>query len=145
MIEKLKNMWGTKKGRFRLIAGGILVLFLIIALASCSGAKAHVASEAEHNARFCDNVGGETEARHEYSWAGGDSHVFVDCETADTVWEGGLDKRSSLDSVQQALFFSHITGKPPAIVIYDTDGTVGQYEHQIRVAAELAGVRFLIL
>ena len=41
----------------------------------------------------------------------------VDCETGTMVYEGGLDKRSSLDSVQQALFFSHVTGKRPAVVI----------------------------
>ena len=27
-----------------------------------------------------------------------------------------------MDSIQQALFFSHLTGKKPAVVIYDTDG-----------------------
>ena len=34
----------------------------------------------------------------------------------------GLDRRSSLDSVQQALFYASLTGKMPAVVIYDTDG-----------------------
>ena len=34
-----------------------------------------------------------------------------------------LDKRSSLDSLQQALFFSVLTGKRPAVVISGTDGT----------------------
>ena len=67
----------------------------------------------------------------------------MDCETEDTVYEGGLDKRSSLDSVQQALFAASLTGKHPAVVIYDTDGQIGPYEHRIRVACELAGVRFL--
>ena len=51
----------------------------------------------------------------------------VDCETSTTVYEGGLDKRSSLDSLQQALFFSVLTGKRPAVVIYDTDGKEGQF------------------
>ena len=41
----------------------------------------------------------------------------VDCETGTMVYEGGLDKRSSLDSVQQALFFSHVTDKRAAAVI----------------------------
>ena len=53
----------------------------------------------------------------------------------------GLDKRSSLDSVQQALFFGVLTGKEPAV--YDTDGQIGLYEHRIRVACERAGVRFM--
>ena len=42
---------------------------------------------------------------------------MVDCETADVVYEGGLDRRSSLDSVQQALFAAAFTGKEPAVVI----------------------------
>ena len=65
---------------------------------------------------------GETETRHGYTSADGRRFVKVDCETSTTVYEGGLDKRSSLDSLQQALFFSVLTGKRPAVVIYDTDG-----------------------
>ncbi len=67
----------------------------------------------------------------------------VDCETGTMVYEGGLDKRSSLDSVQQALFFSHVTGKRPAVVMYDTDGgREGRFEYRIRVACRKAGVRY---
>ena len=47
----------------------------------------------------------------------------VDCETDDTVYEGGLDKRSSLDSVQQAIFSTHITVKKPTVVIYNAGQT----------------------
>jgi len=61
----------------------------------------------------------------------------------DTVYEGGLDKRSSLDSLQQVLFFAALTGKEPAVVIYDTDGEIGQFEYRIQVAYEMAGVTFL--
>ncbi len=81
--------------------------------------------------------------RHEYTYPNGKGYVRVDCETDTTVYEGGLDKRSSLDSVQQALFFAWLTGKKPAVVIYDTDGRVGKYEHRIEVACEAAGVEFL--
>ena len=101
------------------------------------------ATEADFNAIFCSEVGGEQEVRLDYSYGLGESYVIADCVTADTVYEGGLDKRSSLDSVQQALFFSAITGKEPAVVIFDTDGIEGQYEYQIRVAAELAGVEYV--
>ena len=59
------------------------------------------------------------------------------------MYESGLDKRSSLDSVQQALFAAFLTGKEPAVVIYDTDGQIGRYEYRIQVACELAGVTFL--
>ena len=100
------------------------------------------ASEDEYNRRFCTAVGGVTETRHTYTYDGGGSYVKVDCETGTTVYEGGLDKRSSLDSLQQALFFSELTGKQPAVVIYDTDGQEGRFEYRIRAACRKAGVHY---
>ena len=105
-------------------------------------APSKTASEAEYNRRFCATVNGETETRHGYTYAGGRSYVKVDCETSTTVYEGGLDKRSSLDSLQQALFFSVLTGKRPAVVIYDTDGKEGIYEYRIRTACQKSGIRY---
>ena len=96
-------------------------------------------SEDEYNQIFCASVGGVTETRHRYP----KGYVKVDCETSDSVYEGGLDKRSSLDSLQQAIFFSVLTGKEPAVVIYDTDGTLGKYEYRIMKACEKVGVKFL--
>ena len=106
-------------------------------------ARAQPTSEDAHNAQFCASVGGQTEVRHSYTFPTGTGYVRVDCETDDTVYEGGLDKRSSLDSVQQALFFSVLTGKRPVVVIYDTDGKVGRFEYRIRIACEMAGVEFI--
>ena len=101
-------------------------------------------TESAFNQLFCDEVGGEQETRHNYTYSEGQaSYVVVDCETPTMVWEGGLDRRSSLDSVQQALFFSAITGKKPGVVIYDTDNELGPIEYQIRIAAELAGVQYV--
>ena len=100
------------------------------------------ASEDDYNRWFCTRVNGETATRHGYTSAGGRGYVEVDCETGTLVYEGGLDKRSSLDSVQQALFFSHVTGKRPAVVMYDTDGREGRFEYRIRVACRKAGVRY---
>ena len=100
-------------------------------------------TEADFNAIFCAEVGGEQEVRLDYSYGLGESYVVADCVTETHVYEGGLDKRSSLDSIQQALFFSAITGKAPAVVIFDTDGVEGRFEYQIRLAAELAGVEFV--
>ncbi|MBB96629.1 MAG: hypothetical protein CML68_18775 [Rhodobacteraceae bacterium] len=87
-------------------------------------------------------LGGEVERSHGYS-VGQDLHrVRVDCETDQAVIEVGLDKRSSLDSVQQALFAAHLTGKRPVVLLIDTDGRVGPYETRIRAAARMAGVGF---
>ena len=99
-------------------------------------------NEDTHNRTFCASVGGQTEVRHDYAYPTGQSYVLVDCETEDTVYEGGLDKRSSLDSVQQALFAASLTGKRPVVVIYDTDGQEGRYEYRIRIACAAAGVRY---
>lgn len=100
-------------------------------------------SENDYNALFCASVGGKTETRHEFEYPTGYSFVKIDCETEEYVYEGGLDKRSSLDSVQQALFFGFLTGKAPAVVIYDRDGKVGRFEYRIKTACERAGVRYI--
>ena len=99
-------------------------------------------TEAELNRQFCQSVGGQTEVRHYYTYAGGRSHIRVDCETATMVYEGGMDRRSSLDSLQQALFAGYITGKRPVVVIYNTDGKDGRFEHRIKTACQQAGVRY---
>ena len=96
-------------------------------------------SEDQYNKTFCASVGGVTETRHRYL----KGYVKVDCETSDSVYEGGLDKRSSLDSLQQAVFFSVLTGKEPVVVIYDRDGKLGKYEYRIMKACEKVGVKFL--
>ena len=100
-------------------------------------------NEEAANDTFCAQVGGQREVSHTYAYPTGSSSVIVDCETAKRVYEGGLDKRSSLDSVQQALFFAHVTGKEPVVVIYDTDGKIGRFEHRIRTACQQVGVTFL--
>ncbi len=53
-----------------------------------------LAQEDTYNASFCSSMGGEAEVRYEYTYPAGTSYIRVDCETADTVYEGGLDKRS---------------------------------------------------
>ncbi len=92
---------------------------------------------------FCALIaGGEAEKTHAYS-AGYDLHrIRVDCETDTEVIEVGLDKRSSLDSVQQALFASHLTGKAPVVLMIDRDGRTGPYETRIKIAAQMAGVEY---
>ena len=116
---------------------------LLLAVLLAGEAQVHAADEAAHNDAFCAAMDGIREVRHGYTYPTGQGYVLVDCETEDTVYEGGLDRRSSLDSVQQALFFSFITGKEPAVVIYDTDDRIGSYEHRIQVACEMAGVWFI--
>ena len=95
-------------------------------------------TEALATAAFCAMIGGTEEVRHNYEH----SYVKVDCETSTEVIEAGLDKRGSLDSLQQAIFFSVLTGKKPVVVIYDTDGKEGRYEFRIRKACEWAGVEY---
>jgi len=100
--------------------------------------------EIELAAILCSFVlSGEAEVTHAYS-VGYDLHrIRVDCETADQVVEVGLDKRSSLDSIQQALFAAHLTGKAPVVAMIDTDGREGPYELRIRTAARMTGVTYV--
>ena len=102
-----------------------------------------IKNEDYYNLAFCKTVGGKTETRHSYKYPNGSSYIKIDCETDDTVYEGGLDKGSSLDSIQQALFASYLTGKQPTVVIYDTDGKVGPYEHRIKTAAQMASINYI--
>ena len=95
------------------------------------------------NSAFCAGVGDRTEVRHTCQDPSGSRYVKVDCEMDDTVYEGGMDKCSSLDSVQKALFFAHLTGRKPVVIIDDTDERVGWFEHRIKSACEAVGVEFL--
>ena len=95
-----------------------------------------------YNKLLASSLNARAETKYNYRWANGNSFVRVDVETDEFVIEGGLDKRSSLDSVQQALFAASLTGKKPAIVIYDTDGVEGRYEFRVERAAKNAGVMF---
>ena len=92
-------------------------------------------------AAFCAAVGGVDEVRHNYVH----SYIKTDCETTEHVIEAGLDKRSSLDSIQQAVFAHTLTGKIPIVVIYDTDGKEGKWEFRIREAAERLGVPYIVV
>ena len=95
-------------------------------------------TEAIATAAFCTMIGGIEEVRYYYP----QGYVRVDCETTTHVIEAGLDKRRSLDSVQQALFFAELTGKTPMVVIYDTDGKEGKYEYRIRKVCERIGLEY---
>lgn len=74
-----------------------------------------------------------------------ENHAYIDCETDTHVIEVGLDKRSSLDSLQQAVFASVHTGKTPKIIIIDRDGDVGRWETRIRTAARAVDVEFELI
>ncbi len=138
---------GFRPGRYIMDAvGGVVHIFGCGAGQPGSNSRAgRSLSEDDYNRAFCASVGGRTEVRHEYEYPGGRSYVKVDCETDTHVYEGGLHKRSSLDSVQQALFFSHLTGKRPVVVIYDTDGQVGRFEYRIEAACDRVGVGYITL
>lgn len=88
---------------------------------------------------LCLILNGETETRHNYKLG----YIKVDCETSTHVIEAGLDKRSSLDSIQQAVFAATLTNKQPMIVIYDTDGKEGKYEYRIKTACNRLGIAYI--
>ena len=99
-------------------------------------------NEAEAIAVICAILGGEPEVTHQYEINEGSYSIRLDCETDTHVIEVGLDKRSSLDSVQQAEFAGWLTGKAPMIVIVDRDGVEGPIEFRIRTAANRYGVEY---
>ena len=105
------------------------------------------ANEDFFNLRLANHLGGRTEVTYNYDYnINGTSpriaSIRIDIVTEEYVIEGGLDKRSSLDSIQQAVFASTLTGKKPAVAIYDTNGSWGKYEHRIFSSAKKLGVKF---
>lgn len=99
--------------------------------------------EDDYNDDYAKKVNGKREVRKYYSFNGKKYYVIVDIETKSEVIEGGKDSsRCSLDSLQQALFFSHLTGKKPVVVIYDTDDTISPIEYQIQKMCEKVGVEY---
>ena len=104
-------------------------------------------NEESFNLRLANYLGGKTEVTYNYDYnINGSSpriaSIRIDIVTDEYVIEGGLDKRSSLDSVQQAVFASTLTGKKPAVAIYDTNGSWGKYEHRIYSSAKKLGIKF---
>ena len=131
----------------RIVIGIFIVSLIIIALCFIiykiienSTNSVVIKNENYYNNLFCNSIGGNRETRHYYST----SYVIADCETDEYIIEGGLDKRRSLDSIQQAVFFSILSNKKPMVVIYNTDEEIGKYELQIQAVANELGIRFEI-
>lgn len=103
-----------------------------------------MAGEIELAAILCSLVlGGEAGTRHGYDAAGQDHYIVVDCETDTHVIEVGLDsRRGSFDSVHQALFAAHLTGKAPMVAIIDTNGREEAQEYQVETVARSLGVAY---
>ena len=109
--------------------------------------KMVIGNEDYFNLRLANYLGGKTEVTYNYDYnINGKSpriaSIRIDIVTDQYVIEGGLDKRSSLDSIQQAVFASTLTGKKPAVAIYDTNGSWGKYEHRIYSTAKELGIKF---
>ena len=127
------------KTMFRLVAFFGIALFVFSATEAIAQHK-----EDYYNNLLAERLGGRSEVVYEYDYTPTETaKIRIDIETDDYVIEGGKDKRSSLDSVQQAVFASILSGKKPAVAIYDTDGKWGKYEHRIWVVAKELGVRYI--
>ena len=101
-----------------------------------------------YNMALARKLDGETEVTFEYEYGlKGNTpltaSIRIDIVTDEYVIEVGKDKRSSLDSIQQAVFASTLSGKKPAVAIYDTDGWWGKYEHRVLAAAKELDVKFI--
>lgn len=101
-----------------------------------------------YNIALARKLDGKTEVAFEYEYGlSGNTpltaSIRIDILTDEYVIEGGKDKHSSLDSIQQAVFASTLTNKKPAVAIYDTDGIWGKYEYRVWRAAKELGVKFI--
>ena len=98
--------------------------------------------ELEAASIICAMLNGEPEVKREFIIDQGPQYVKIDCETETHAIEIGLDKRSSLDSVQQAEFAAWVTGKKPKVIIVDRDGIESAIEYRIRTASKRFGIEY---
>ena len=103
--------------------------------------------ESYYNAQLAAHLGGRTEVTIDFTYGlqgntPRQASVRIDIVTDQFAIEGGLDKRSSLDSIQQAVFAASQLGLKPAVAIYDTDGIWGKYEHRVWTVAKELGVKY---
>ena len=101
-----------------------------------------------YNSALAKLINGVTEVTYSFTYKkignlNYSGSIRIDITTDKYVIEGGKDKRSSLDSIQQAVFASTITGKLLAVAIYDTDNTWGVYEHRIKKACDKLNIKFI--
>lgn len=90
-------------------------------------------------------LGGVPEHRVPYDLHDGSHHVRVDCLTETHAIEIGLDnRRSSYDSVHQAVFYGHLTERDPYVILVDTDGREDNAEYQVEQVARQLGVGFAV-
>ena len=91
-------------------------------------------------------LGGETELRLPYRLNDSAHYVRVDCVTDTHAIEIGLDnRRSSLDSLQQALFYGALLDRAPMVILIDTDGREDPTEFQVETAARATGVSYRVI
>ena len=104
-------------------------------------------NEASFNIALAALLNGRTEVSFSYDYGKSGNtpltaSIRIDIVTNEYAIEGGLDKRTSLDSIQQAVFASTLSGKEPAVAVYDTDGLWGKYEQRIWAVANKLGIKF---
>jgi len=89
--------------------------------------------------------GGVPEARVNYHIDAGSHHVRVDCLTETHAIEIGLDaRRSSYDSVHQAVFAAAQSDRDPMVVMVDTNGVEDNAEFQVETVARQTEVNYIV-
>ena len=115
---------------------------------SASNKMPSLMDENYYNQQLAAQLGGQTEVTIDFNYglkghASKQASIRIDIVTDLYAIEGGLDKRSSLDSIQQAVFAATQLGLKPAVAIYDTDNSWGKYEHRIWQVAQKLGIQFI--
>ena len=95
-------------------------------------------NENYYNDLYAKFIQGVRESVYEYE----KGIIKIDIETPTEVIEGGLDKRSSIDSVHQVIFASILSGKKPVVVIYDTNNIIDPIEYQLSKICKKLGIEY---
>lgn len=69
--------------------------------------------------------------------------MVADCITESHAIEVGLDKRRSLDSVQQTVFAAGLSGRKLMVLIIDRDEVESAIEYRIETTARRFGIAYV--
>ena len=94
---------------------------------------------------FCEHIGGETNVHIRYTGVSGKKHLFAHCVTASTAWFATLDSMQDKAAVKDSIFMGNLLEKQPALVIFDTDGNIGNFELALIIAAHKVGIYYSIV
>ena len=96
-----------------------------------------------HN--FCQELGGKIDIKIKYTVNGAQKHVIAHCVTSSNAWISVKDSKRFSKALENSIFISEMLKIPAALIIFDTDGKISDYEHYMMLAAHRLGIYYSII